>query len=118
MISGKNSQETVETKEDIQVRTPRIDVYESDTDYYIRMSLPGVQKENLHVKLLNDQDLEIKGNVYSSHPDHINQLVAQEIFEGPFYRLIRFPTYIRKNSISFDYKAGILQLSIKKGVSE
>ncbi|QDP39776.1 Hsp20/alpha crystallin family protein [Radiobacillus deserti] len=114
MITGENNQQATKPQDDVQVRTPRIDVYESATHYFVRMSLPGVQKENLHVKLLNNQDLEIKGNVYPSHPDHVNQLVAQEIFEGPFYRLIRFPSYIEKNSISIDYNAGILKLNIRK----
>jgi HSP20 family molecular chaperone IbpA len=34
-----------QTGNDVEIRTPRVDIYENHSTYYIRVSLPGVRKE-------------------------------------------------------------------------
>lgn len=99
-------------------RTPRVDVYESEAMYYLRLSIPGVKSENLVIRFVNETDLEIKGHVKPSHPQHIENLVTKEIYEGPFYRLIRFPTELLNETIQFDYSCGILNIYIEKNVNK
>ncbi|MFZ3579863.1 Hsp20/alpha crystallin family protein [Virgibacillus sp. DJP39] len=116
--STNNYDPTNETTTEKVPRTPRLDVYESETVYYLRLSIPGVKKENLTVHFKNVTDLEIQGYVKPSHPVHIDRLITQEIFEGPFYRFVRFPTTIQPESIHFDYYGGILEIFVEKNVSE
>ncbi|MFC4556860.1 Hsp20/alpha crystallin family protein [Virgibacillus kekensis] len=114
--STTNHEHITQQKNPGEIRTPRIDVFESDSNYYLRMSLPGVRSNNLHVQFIKDELLEIKGHVAPEPPETINHLVTQEIFEGPFYRLIRFPVKVVTESIQFDYDGGIIEIYIDKSM--
>lgn len=109
-----NSDPSTDTNQTTITRTPRIDVYDSEMMYYLRLSIPGVRNKNLTIQFVNGEDLEIKGHVEPSHPQNISDLVTQEIFEGPFHRLIRFPVKVQTETIQFDYHGGILEIYIEK----
>ncbi|MFC4321538.1 Hsp20/alpha crystallin family protein [Litchfieldia salsa] len=97
------------------VRTPRIDFVETENQYYIRLSIPGVKKENLEININQEGNLEIKGKVITILPENTKNIIFQEIYQGPFHRLIKIPNSIDKQSVQFSYNSGILEVSINKG---
>lgn len=96
------------------IRTPRADLFETNDYYYIRLSLPGVKKENLTIKLDDKGVLEIRGKVITNLPEHTKNIIHQEIYQGPFYRKINLSSKVDKQSINFKYNNGILDITIKK----
>lgn len=96
------------------VRTPRADLFETNDHYYIRLSLPGVKKENLNIVIDEKGMLEIKGKVITNIPEHTKNIIQQEIYQGPFFRKIKLNSKVDKQSIKFNYNNGILEIYIKK----
>ncbi|WP_078544545.1 Hsp20/alpha crystallin family protein [Litchfieldia alkalitelluris] len=107
-IKNRNNQQK-------QVRTPRTDLFETENQYYIRLSLPGVKKEHLDIFINEGGILEIKGKVVTKLPDHTINIIQQEIYQGPFHRQIKIPNVVDKQSVKFSYNNGILEVLINKG---
>lgn len=97
-----------------EVRAPKVDLFETDHSYYLRLSLPGVKKENLDISITEQSILEIKGKVITNLPENIKNIVFQEIYQGPFHRKIKIPKKIDKQSVRFSYNSGILEVYINK----
>lgn len=99
----------------IEMRTPRVDLFESGEGYYLRISLPGVKKEDVRLHFSHDHILEIKGIVRPLIPeDTYNRTVTREIFQGPFQRKVKFEHPVDKKTIHFDYRAGVLEIYLNK----
>ncbi|RSK27536.1 Hsp20/alpha crystallin family protein [Bacillus sp. HMF5848] len=97
-----------------EVRTPKIDVFETEEKYFIRLSLPGVKKEHLKI-FFNEQGLlEVKGEVITTLPANTQKVIVQEIFEGPFQRQIRLPNKLDKRNIDYSYDNGVLIMILSK----
>lgn len=97
-----------------EIRTPRVDMYESKERYYLRLSIPGVRREDLYVSFIQSNLLEIKGTVNSYLPDGIEHKITEEIFKGPFKRMVKFPEQVDQEKLEFGYNNGILEIILKK----
>lgn len=106
-VKNRNSQQKA-------VRTPRVDLFETASQYYLRLSLPGVKKEHLEVFVNEGGILELKGKVVTKIPEHVRNIIIQEIYQGPFHRQVKLPKTIDKQSVKFDYNSGILEIYINK----
>ncbi|MCM3164984.1 Hsp20/alpha crystallin family protein [Metabacillus litoralis] len=93
-----------------EIRSPRVDLFETSDGYYIRLSLPGVKKENLQVSFSEHDDLEIKGKVVTVVPENNKNIILQEIYQGPFHRRIKIPKKVNKKNVNFTYNNGILEV--------
>lgn len=102
------------TNKQYEVRTPKIDFYEQKNQYFIRISIPGVKKENLQIFFYNEEHLDIKGTVDSYAPNDVSRIITEEIYQGPFYRRIKVPKNINKQKLEFDYNRGILEVYLPK----
>jgi HSP20 family protein len=111
-ILQMNSNNKQDSRE--EVRTPKIDLYEEDRQYFLRISIPGVKKENLHIYFVNQDLLEIKGTVLSYAPEQTINKIAEEIYQGHFLRRIRVPKDIDKQNLKFNYNRGILEVFLPK----
>lgn len=100
--------------EDNQVRTPRLDIFELESSYFVRLSIPGVQKENLTVSMNKDGILDVNGIVKTVKIPGVQKVLTQEIYEGPFRRRIQFPIEVDKNFIEVNCDKGILEIEVKK----
>ncbi|WP_186576657.1 Hsp20/alpha crystallin family protein [Aquibacillus kalidii] len=99
---------------DNQIRTPRVDMYESDYQYYVRLSIPGVKKDDLQVAFNDQEMLEISGSVKPFVPQEMTLKIVEEIFKGPFKRYIKFPKPVDKKQLKFGYTNGILEIYLEK----
>lgn len=110
----QNIQTQPSRKQKNEIRTPKVDLFETSNQYFLRLSLPGVKKENLKI-FINDQGyLDISGNVETIIPEATKNVIIQEIFQGPFQRKVKIPGAIDKQSIKFNYKNGILEIFMAK----
>ncbi|MBB6454010.1 HSP20 family protein [Salirhabdus euzebyi] len=123
MYHGKNgqikgleraSQDNLHIDNQKKVRTPRLDSFEMDDHYFLRISLPGVKKDNLEVYFGQEGYLEIKGKVVTIIPENFKKIISQEIYQGPFHRKIQLPNTVKKNDVNFSYENGILEIYISK----
>ncbi|QOR67407.1 Hsp20/alpha crystallin family protein [Cytobacillus suaedae] len=110
----RNPQVSQPVSKGVEVRAPKADVFETVEGYYIRISLPGVKKKNLNIFFNDRNQLEISGKVVTERPEHTSKVLAQEIFQGPFHRVMNVPQNIDKQNVQFNYVNGILEIHLTK----
>lgn len=91
--------------------TPPLDVWENEDEYVVAASLPGIEPENVDVKLVN-QTLTIQGQVQQEEPQ--GQIRLRERQYGNFYRSIQLPMSVDSDQIEANYYNGVLTLHLPK----
>ena len=94
--------------------SPTVDIEENDDNYMITADLPGVDKDDIEVRLENGV-LSITGE------KHVDKETGKgtrqhrtERFQGSFSRRFTLPTAIEADKVNADYKDGVLSLAIPK----
>jgi HSP20 family protein len=99
---------------DLPLSDVKVDVSESDTVYTVRAELPGVDK--------NDIDVKIEGNVVSiaakaEHNKELKEgerLLRSERYSGMISRTFSLDSEIDENAASAQYQDGVLTLTLPK----
>jgi HSP20 family protein len=93
---------------------PSVDIEEDAERYLITADLPGVDKENIDVKLDNGM-LSIRGEKRTeTETDKGGKHHRRERFHGTFARSFTLPDSIDADKVDATYKDGVLTLAIPK----
>ncbi len=95
------------------VLTPRINIAENTKAFEISAELPGVQKENVKVNILNGM-LTISAEKTLDKEEKDKNWHRVESYYGTFERQIRLSENIKEDSILADFKDGLLRVTIEK----
>ena len=90
---------------------PTVDISETDDAFVVKAELPGVDKNDVSVKIENGI-LTIKGEKKTETKDKKKHRI--ECSYGSFVRSFTLPQATKSNSIEAKYKNGILNLTIPK----
>jgi len=92
---------------------PAMDFAETDTEYVIRVEVPGIHKENLDVSLENNV-LTLSGRREFQKEEKGEQYLWQERDEGRFVRALRLPTPVMSDKIDATVQDGVLMVRLPK----
>ena len=91
----------------IQSWVPRMETYRKDNDYIVRIDLPGVNPEDVHVEtegnflmISGERKGEEKGSEY------------RETFYGRFERQITLPQGVQADKVTARYQHGVLEVQV------
>ncbi|HSM68833.1 MAG TPA: Hsp20/alpha crystallin family protein [Xanthomonadales bacterium] len=90
---------------------PSVDISESDKEYLIKVEVPEVKKEDLHVQVNNGM-LNISGERHHEMED--KKLHRTERYFGHFERSFKLPENVREDSIKAEQKNGMLYIHMGK----
>lgn len=91
---------------------PLIDIYETNDDYFIVANMPGVNKEDVKIKV-EDGDLVIMGRINFS--DVLNKkYLLKEIDPSNYYRKFKLSDSINEEKIVATLENGRLQINLPK----
>lgn len=93
---------------------PQTDVYETETEYIIRMEIAGMDPGDFSV-ILHKRMLTIRGVRRDPTPPGHKHFHKMEISVGPFERNVEIPPSIRISSLEAHYERGYLLVKIAKG---
>ena len=94
---------------------PAVDVAETDTAYQVKAELPGIRKEDLDVAVDDDGVLTIKAeHKHNQEQTEIGQLIRQERSYGTFVRSLRFGANVDEETITAEYRDGVLHITLPK----
>ena len=97
-----------------KARIPAVDVAETDTAYQVKAELPGIRKEDLDVTV-DDGVLTIKAQHNDNQEQTENgQLIRQERSYGKFARSLRLGTNVDEETITAEYRDGVLHITLPK----
>lgn len=89
------------------------DIEETANEYIIRVDLPGMRKDDIHVSLDNNV-LTIRGQRQRVGSENQQDYRVLERYYGNFYRSFLLPSTVDENSIDAAYKDGVLTLTVTK----
>jgi HSP20 family protein len=92
---------------------PAVDVWETPDTVVVRVMVPGVSKENLHLTITEDR-LIIKGEIPTTAAQPEYTLHQQEIRHGSLQRTISLPVAVRSEAAKAQLKDGILEVRLPK----
>lgn len=97
---------------------PNADILENDTQYEIRLSLPGYSKDEISLELkVNKLTVSRKKVADNEAPEaevKPEKFIVREIFAGDFSRTFTLPENADKEKINAGFKDGILSIKIEK----
>ena len=92
---------------------PQVDIYETNEDVVIQVTMAGVDKENLQIEI-SEKAVKIHGERTGlPHGSKATYRLA-EIQYGSFERILLLPTIIDTEKVSASYENGFLQISLAK----
>ncbi|OGU57907.1 MAG: hypothetical protein A2X64_02155 [Ignavibacteria bacterium GWF2_33_9] len=95
---------------------PNVDISENEKSIFINMELPGLSKEDVTIKIKDDDMLVINGEKKKEvkTEDEKHSVIRVERSFGEFSRSFRLPDNANKESISAKFDNGVLHLVIEK----
>jgi HSP20 family protein len=87
--------------------TPRMETYHKDSDYVVRVDLPGVDPKDVHV--------EAEGNILSITGERKSEEKGseyRETFYGKFERRFALPQGVETDKIAAHYEHGVLEIRL------
>jgi HSP20 family protein len=96
-----------------ELRFPALDVTEADDALEVTAELPGVNKENVDVSIVNGM-LTIKGEKKSEKEDKQENAYVLERSYGSFSRSIPLPFELGSSDVDASFKDGVLKIRIPR----
>jgi HSP20 family protein len=90
-----------------------LDVVESEDEYLVKASLPGINPDDLEITF-SDNQLTIKGEVNEEEELDEAQYHLRERRYGKFTRSIKLPSGIEAEKIEANFDRGVLKLHLPK----
>jgi HSP20 family protein len=92
---------------------PSMDVSETDKEVKVEVTLPGLQKSDIHLELENSH-LTVSGERKMERENDDRRYHLTEIVYGTFRRSIQLPDHVDQESIKVEFNDGILHITMKK----
>ncbi len=98
---------------DSKTYVPLADISESDKDYMLSLSLPGVDKKDIELNMDNRR-LTVKAQ--RNRPEHKDEVKyhLSETAYGQFERTFTLPENVKEDKITAKFEHGILVVNIPK----
>lgn len=93
--------------------SPALDIHETDTAYTVAVPLPGVNPQDINVKMQNGT-LTISGELPQPKVADNAKVVVQERYFGKFTRSVSLPEHVDADKVEATYENGVLNLNLPK----
>jgi len=99
--------------EDDETMEPSLDLSETEQDVTLKLQVPGVEKDQLHVEIGEDE-VRVRGETRRETEEKKKHWYRQEIRYGAFERDVRLPTEVDASKAHADLKNGVLTIVVPK----
>jgi HSP20 family protein len=93
--------------------TPAVDVAEHESEYIVKVELPGVAREDVKITM-QENILTIRGEKKAEKEAHEPNFHRVERSYGSFQRSFTLPTHVKNDRIEASYRDGILTVTLPK----
>jgi len=92
----------------------RVDVREHDDDVIVVADLPGVEKDNVSLQLLNPRTLEISCEREKEKEEKSEGYYVRERVYGSMHRMVTMPADVTEKDAKASFKNGVLEVRLNK----
>lgn len=110
-LTTRTETKNVEATRNDAYFTPRVDIFETDTELLLLADLPGVAAENVDLRY-EQGELILQGKVTPRHSR--GHLILGEYEEGDFFRVFQIHESIDAARIEAECKNGVLTVHLPK----
>lgn len=110
---GLTRREDFDEEYENAVWMPLTDIYEDNDNYYLKVDLPGMKKDDVKIAYA-DGTLSISGERAEEKQSKEAQFHRIERSYGKFFRSFNIPKEIKEDKISAEFKDGQLTITIPK----
>ncbi len=110
---GLTRREDFDEEYENAVWMPLTDIYEDNDNYYLKVDLPGMKKDDVKISYA-DGTLSISGERAEEKQSKDAQFHRIERSYGKFFRSFNIPKEIKEDKISAEFKDGQLTITIPK----
>jgi HSP20 family protein len=96
----------------------RVDVREHDDEVVVVADLPGVEKDDVSLQLMDPRTLQISCERRGELEEKAEGYYMRERGFGSLDRLIRLPVDVTESGGSASFKNGVLEVRLKKSMEE
>lgn len=93
--------------------SPAVDVFEEDGSIIVKAELPGLTRNDIEVKLI-DNTLEIKGEKKTEEKIDRRDYLKVERSYGTFSRTLRLPEGLDAEHVAANFAEGVLEIKIPR----
>lgn len=97
----------------MELEAPAVDLFEDKNDIVVKAELPGMEKENVEVKL-TDHMLTIKGEKKKEEEIKEENYFRSERSYGSFIRTLELPADVHADKVKASFKNGVLEVRLPK----
>jgi len=95
------------------MRTPRVDIYETNGDVVAEFEMPGVKPENIDVEVKSDM-LKVEAKAEEKKEEKKKGYYKKEMSRGYFRRIVPLPVEVQEEKTKASYKDGVLKVVVPK----
>lgn len=110
---GRYKSQELDTWEGMPIRSPAIDMEETDKDILIKAEMPGLNPKDFQISL-SGNNLTIKGENKEEKEEKKKNYHMIERRYGSFYRSIPLPCDVESDKVEANYDKGILEIKLPK----
>lgn len=99
------------------IRTPRMDIYESNGDVVAEVELPGVDPKNIEVEV-KEKVLKVEAKTEEKKEEKKKGYYRKELSAGFYKRVVPLPVEVKGEKAEAKYEEGILKITIPKARPE
>jgi HSP20 family protein len=96
----------------------RVDVRELEDEVIVVADLPGVEKEDVTVSLINPITLEISSEKKLESEEKEKDFFVKERFSGSMKRRVILPREVTEERAKASFNNGVLEIRLKKAAGE
>jgi HSP20 family protein len=99
------------------ILSPPVDIYEEKNNYVLIFSVPGMKREDIEVKIIEDKLIVEEKKVEDKKTKKKNAIV-EEIEKGRFFRKFKLTSEIDNEKIKANLDDGLLTVNLPKKKEE
>lgn len=110
---GVTKREDIDEEYENAVWMPLTDIYEDNDNYYLKVDLPGIKKDDVKISYA-DGTLSISGERSQEKETKDKKFHRIERSYGKYFRSFNIPKEIKEDKINAEFKDGQLSITIPK----
>lgn len=99
-------------------RDLRVDIRDHEDEVIVVADLPGVEKENVSVRLIDPRHLEITSRRTDETEEESQDFFVRERIYGQMSRTVPLPAEVTEDGARASFKNGVLEVRLKKVARE
>ncbi|WP_440991879.1 Hsp20/alpha crystallin family protein [Haloarchaeobius baliensis] len=110
--------ERLESQEGLRMEAIPVDIAETDDSYVVTADVPGCDREDLAVRLLDPQTLQIAMDHREHHEERGDRYIRQEREHRSASRTLELPATVDEDDVTARFERGVLTVRLPRSTAQ